>query len=148
MYCIWVRWWRCGCLVTWFCYRLIAKLGNKTATPPWPNLHIEDKDPPNRNIWWHKVIDLEWNFTNRLQLNRHILPLSSTTPLIWDESFMADLLTARLLFPNDQTPPINPILQPAVPADTMYRDTHLKITGIQTSTGIITSQINHIAWAK
>ena len=28
---------RCGCLVTWFCYQLIAKPGNKTATPPWPN---------------------------------------------------------------------------------------------------------------
>ena len=26
----------CGCLVTWFCYQLIAKPGNKTATPPWP----------------------------------------------------------------------------------------------------------------
>ena len=33
---IWVRSWRCGCLVTWICYQLIAKPGNKTATPPWP----------------------------------------------------------------------------------------------------------------
>ena len=27
----------CGCLVTWFCYQLIAKPGNKTATVPWPD---------------------------------------------------------------------------------------------------------------
>ena len=26
-----------GCLVTWFCYQLIAKPGNKTATVPWPH---------------------------------------------------------------------------------------------------------------
>ena len=28
---IWVRSQNCGCLVTWFCYQLIAKPGNKTA---------------------------------------------------------------------------------------------------------------------
>ena len=39
---IWVASWRCGCLVTWFCYQLIAKPGNKTATPPWPNLYQWD----------------------------------------------------------------------------------------------------------
>ena len=27
----------CGCLVTWFCYQLIAKPGNKTATVLWPD---------------------------------------------------------------------------------------------------------------
>ena len=30
-------WWRRGCLVTWFCYQLIAKPGKNTATPPLPN---------------------------------------------------------------------------------------------------------------
>ena len=35
--CIRVRSWNCGCLVTWFCYQLIAKPGNKTATVPWPD---------------------------------------------------------------------------------------------------------------
>ena len=34
---IWVRSWNCSCLVTWFCYQLIAKPGNKTATVPWPD---------------------------------------------------------------------------------------------------------------
>ena len=33
---IWVRSRRCSCLVTWFCYHLIAKPGNKTAVPSWP----------------------------------------------------------------------------------------------------------------
>ena len=33
---IWVRSQNCGCLVTWFCYQLIAKPGNKTATVSWP----------------------------------------------------------------------------------------------------------------
>ena len=28
---LWVRSRNCGCLVTWFCYQLIAKPGNKTA---------------------------------------------------------------------------------------------------------------------
>ena len=30
---------RCGCLVTWFCYQLIAKPGNRTAAPSWPDPH-------------------------------------------------------------------------------------------------------------
>ena len=34
---IWVRSWNCGCLVTWFCYQLIAKPGNKTAAVSWPH---------------------------------------------------------------------------------------------------------------
>ena len=31
---------RCGCLVTWFCYQLIAKPGNKTASPSRPDPSI------------------------------------------------------------------------------------------------------------
>ena len=27
----------CGCIVTWFCYQMIAKPGNKTAIVPWPD---------------------------------------------------------------------------------------------------------------
>ena len=42
-YCIWVRSWRCGCPVTWFCYQLIAKPVKKTAAPSWP-------DPINHQI--------------------------------------------------------------------------------------------------
>ena len=28
---------RCACLVTWFCYEIIAKPGDKTDTPSWPD---------------------------------------------------------------------------------------------------------------
>ena len=28
---------RCACLVTWFCYQMIAKKGNKIGTPSWPD---------------------------------------------------------------------------------------------------------------
>ena len=38
---IWVRSRNCGCLVTWFCYQLIAKPGNKTATVSWPDPYID-----------------------------------------------------------------------------------------------------------
>ena len=31
----WVRSRNCGCLVTWFCYQLIAKPGNETVTVSW-----------------------------------------------------------------------------------------------------------------
>ena len=34
---IWARSRNCGCLVTWFCYQLIAKSGNKTAAVSWPD---------------------------------------------------------------------------------------------------------------
>ena len=33
--CIWVKSRNCDCLVTWFCYQLIAKPGNKRAAVPW-----------------------------------------------------------------------------------------------------------------
>ena len=39
---IWVRSRNCGCLVTWFCYQLIAKPGNKTATVSWPDPYVFD----------------------------------------------------------------------------------------------------------
>ena len=38
---IWVRSQNFGCLVTWFCYQLIAKPGNKTATVSWPDPYIQ-----------------------------------------------------------------------------------------------------------
>ena len=34
---IWVRSRNYGCLVTWFCYQLIAKPGNKTVAVSWPD---------------------------------------------------------------------------------------------------------------
>ena len=37
---IWVKSQNCGCLVTWFCYQLLAKPGNKTATVSWADPYI------------------------------------------------------------------------------------------------------------
>ena len=37
---IWVRSRRCGCLVTWFGFQWIAKPGNMTAAPSWPDPYI------------------------------------------------------------------------------------------------------------
>ena len=39
----WVRSRNCGCLVTWFCYQLIAKPGNKTAAVSWPDTNVFSK---------------------------------------------------------------------------------------------------------
>ena len=35
-----IRSWRLSCLVTWFCYHMIAKPGNKTGTPLWPDQYV------------------------------------------------------------------------------------------------------------
>ena len=54
---IWARSRNCGCLVTWLCYQLIAKPGNKTATVSWPdpyiNIYIKFKciSMNNNSVW-------------------------------------------------------------------------------------------------
>ena len=40
----------CGCLVTWFCYQLIAKPGNKTAAVSWPDPY--DITPRANKLTW------------------------------------------------------------------------------------------------
>ena len=45
---IWVRSRNCVSLVTWFCYELIAKPGNKTASVLWPD--------PYEDFQWRKGI--------------------------------------------------------------------------------------------
>ena len=51
----WVGSWMCGCLVTWFCYQLIAKPGNKTAAPscPYPNASetVSEISPGQKTEW-------------------------------------------------------------------------------------------------
>ena len=55
---IWVMSRMCGFLVTWFCYHLIAKPGNKTAAPSWPGPIICQK----RCSWCSgQRIDKEWH---------------------------------------------------------------------------------------
>ena len=45
--CIWVWSRNCDCIVTWFCYQLIAKPGNKTVAVSWPD--------PYTCIWYRKL---------------------------------------------------------------------------------------------
>ena len=40
---IWVRSRNCACLVTWFCYQMIAKPGNNTATVSWPDPYFPNQ---------------------------------------------------------------------------------------------------------
>ena len=56
----------CGCLVTWFCYQLIAKPGNKTAAVSWPDPYVQMIRIPQdwnttvwclRKIWTHLPLD-------------------------------------------------------------------------------------------
>ena len=49
----WVGSRNCGCLVTWFCYQLIAKPGNKTAAVSWPDPYIYFQWPCiiSRNVY-------------------------------------------------------------------------------------------------
>ena len=49
---IWVWSQNCGFLVTWFCYQLIAKPGNKTATCPWPDPSVSC----GTKTTWHPII--------------------------------------------------------------------------------------------
>ena len=37
---VWVKSRNCSCLVTWFCYQLIAKPGNKTTAVRWPDPYV------------------------------------------------------------------------------------------------------------
>ena len=64
-WCIWVKSRRCGCLVTWFCYQMIAKPGNKTAAPSWPDQYAISyySGPRNNGTWLYRVI-------RRFQLRR------------------------------------------------------------------------------
>ena len=54
---IWVRSQRCSCLVTWLCYQMIAKPGNKTAAPLWPDPYVIEHNLVFRKLfkrWTHK----------------------------------------------------------------------------------------------
>ena len=57
---IWARSGGCSCLVTWFCYQLIAKPGNKTAAVPWPDPLYEALSMSHEiakwNMWCSKYI--------------------------------------------------------------------------------------------
>ena len=63
---IWVRSRNCGCLVTWFCYQLIAKPGNKTATVPWPDPYKPDKTNTN-TVKFHGIYSMFCQLTHDVE---------------------------------------------------------------------------------
>ena len=85
--CIWVRSRNCGCLVTWFCYQLIAKPGNKTATVSWPDPYNTDN---GWSYYWNicnytcilNVLVLQNTFWNRPKCQGHICPSFSCIKII------------------------------------------------------------------
>ena len=44
--------WRCDCLVTWFCYQLMAKPGSKTAIPSYINETLWSYCPLRKYWFW------------------------------------------------------------------------------------------------
>ena len=74
---IWVRSRNSGCLVTWFCYQLIAKPGNKTAAFSWPDPYSIDvvsnlsySESQEVCMWfmlWSTLLWLGADFTHILQ---------------------------------------------------------------------------------
>ena len=65
-----IRPWRCSCLVTWFCYHLIAKPGNKTASPSWPDSYY--------NGYTFFLSIFRWGQYNGHKMLWHIIPPSWT----------------------------------------------------------------------
>ena len=62
---IWVRSRKWGCLVTWFCYQMIAKPGNNTATLSWPDPYdITSTKSLSLCYPWHKINGPVWDWSN------------------------------------------------------------------------------------
>ena len=57
---IWVRSRNCSCLVTWFCYQLIAKPGNKMAAVSWPDPYTW-APWPSHFFWWLSILSVDQN---------------------------------------------------------------------------------------
>ena len=93
---IWIRSRNCGFFVTWPCYLLIAKPGNKTATVMWPDPYSDFKCNNKR-----------WFLTNEPIVERNIVPAASQffRSLIWKEWYIDlpnqfKILTSSLLIRN------------------------------------------------
>ena len=100
---IWVRPRNWDCLVTWFCYQLIAKPGNKTAPVPWPDPYIgiymctnpwhSTKQQKNMCIsYWpySRIIKSIASVSNRNKsdtLNRFPINIDQRGLVIWDVSY-------------------------------------------------------------
>ena len=87
--CMWVKSRNCGCLVTWFCYQLIAKPGNKTAAVPWPDPYGMELDAALRIVYSFKSIHLICNNPNLsfTLSNNSYRSLKMITALISQETY-------------------------------------------------------------
>ena len=91
---IWVTSWRWCCLVTWFCYHLIAKPGNETAAPSCPDSYKGCLCDCYTITWWPCYCSLDSSLFG-LPPSSGISPLSSPQPItiLWtDGSGIADVL--------------------------------------------------------
>ena len=104
---IWVRTRNCGCLVTWFCYQLIAKPGNKTAAVSWPDRYTKFKDASpawpispleycNYNIRYHR---LKWRHMSCVRSHRLIYHpyIKGTEVDVKSTSIRGILISGRLV---------------------------------------------------
>ena len=100
---IWVRSWNCGCLVTWFCYQLMAKPGNETAAVPWPDPYIFGIVLwMAMQVWWH--CDLGPGLLRHITINKVLTRLligwqlaSSQSENMFEISCSLTILTWRFL---------------------------------------------------
>ena len=79
---IWIMSRNCGCLVTWFCYQLIAKPGNKTATGPWPDPYAGM--PHRGNYSPHNILSVAFTCLRQLR----------TTDITLSAPFSGDFLSS------------------------------------------------------
>ena len=82
----------CGCLITWFCYQLIAKPGNKTAASPWHHpyyIRADSRFVPNQ---WEMLLQSNgishWLGTNLEYALLYVFYINSRKKLFCNESFM------------------------------------------------------------
>ena len=64
---IWLRSWRLAFHVTWFCYHLMAKPGNKTGAPSWPEPYALLWSTP----WTHHAAYIIITVADSLATNSH-----------------------------------------------------------------------------
>ena len=88
---IWVRSRNCGCFGTWFCYQLIAKPGNKTATVSRPDPYL---------MIWNLGFTWPWAVWGQRKQAFHCLLLGEAINSIWWPEFRHHLTegSVRLKF--------------------------------------------------
>ena len=71
---IWVGSQNCSCLVTWFCYQLIAKPGNKTAAVSWPDTYGKCSR--------EQLVKRYWNMNAQSRLEQYLPGVMASSILI------------------------------------------------------------------